>query len=173
MHLYRVTDFSGVEEPEVTKAKRFEYIAKSYIVSLDEIAAQDALEFVAAGDAASYAAAAVMARDVWGQRENWNDVQRKVFLHLDREAFMNAVKTKAGALINAAANAATRENMNAAHTLGLMTDEQIAGYRAGVQWTFAVQSRARELIVSGEIDYDNDELWPEVPPKALAVAKEF
>ena len=90
-----------------------------------------------------------------------------------QEQFVVAVKAKAGELIVAAANAATRENMSAAFTLGLMTDEQVDAYREGVKWTFAVQQRCREMILSGEQDYANDDLWPEVPAAAVALAKEF
>lgn len=87
--------------------------------------------------------------------------------------FIENVKAKAGALIVAAADSVTRENMSVAFSLGLMTEAQEAAYRAGVQWAFAVQHRSREIIMTGEQDYADDAQWPEAPAEAIALAKEF
>lgn len=93
----------------------------------------------------------------------------------ERAAFdlVKAIRVEVARRIIAEASAATRENMNAAMTAGVLSESEQVAFVDAFQWVEAVRAKGKELAASMDASFEEDHHWPSPSEGARALAARF
>ena len=91
----------------------------------------------------------------------------------EREAMLAGIRSEVGRRINAHASLPTQLNLSAAAGGGILNEEQMAAYKAGLVWIDQIRQTGKALLEAADPNYLDDDKWPEVPEAAAKLAALF
>ncbi len=96
-------------------------------------------------------------------------------LTADRVVKVTAARIKGECRIRilASLGETAQSNLMARAAVGMLTAEQIAAYKSGLEWIKAMRDRCSELVAASEPTFRDDKHWPECPAEVAALAASF
>ncbi|EFO33890.1 conserved hypothetical protein [Roseibium sp. TrichSKD4] len=184
MKLFEISEGATIVEPPMTNSVlAVVYLGQKYLALLvgsKMPKGTKGLKEVNWQEDTEVRAAAVADMKSSGNPDEFDGERRNVYEKLtapteaeQQAALIAGIRAEVGRRILEHASQSTQMNLSAAAGGGILSEEQMAAYRAGLMWIAQVRQTGKALVEAVDPDFANDEKWPKVPEATAELAAQF
>ena len=101
------------------------------------------------------------------------DERQQALIESVKQDIAKGIREEVARRILSCASTATQMNLAAAAAGGMLSEDQMTAYRAGLAWIAQIRATGASLVAAGDPDFADDAKWPTIPTSAAELAAQF